>query len=264
MEEEQQEELLASLRQVGLNRYEASVYLGLVTDQSARVVEIARRTGVPQPKVYQALDALVDKGFCALGSDAVNRYRPIAPRVALEAKVKDLRKQEEEAHALATELEGLMIAGQGRELWAPPLEIVKGTRQIVTLMVERLAAAREEILYYGKSPQIPALEMAEAMHAKAEEGIRLRLLFERDYLTPLEESEDSAREVALFRAMKAEVREIEHLPTKLLCVDGAIAMLSISRSGGDSFLVLVMRQEGFVEHILSSFEYHWERATETR
>ena len=30
---------------------------------------IARRTGVPQPKVYQALDSLVEKGFCAVGAD---------------------------------------------------------------------------------------------------------------------------------------------------------------------------------------------------
>lgn len=263
MDDPQQESMLQSLRQVGLNRYEASVYLGLVTDQTARVAEISRRTGVPQPKVYQALDALVDKGFCSIGSDAVNKYRPIAPRIAMEGTIHSLARQQEEAAALADELENLLLAGQGQELWAPPIEVVKGSRQIITLLVDRIHSAQEEILYYGKSPQIPALEMAQAIADRGQAGIRLRLVFEEDYLTPLEKSVESLAEVELFRSMKAEVREYPHLPTKLLVVDNSVALLSISRSGGDSFLVLVMRQKGFVEHVVASFEYHWERATPT-
>ena len=254
------EGLLESLRRIGLNRYEASVYLGLITDQTARVAEISRRTGVPQPKVYQALDSLVEKGFCAQGSDSVNRYRPIQPRISIEAKVGELKRQEDEARALANELEVLLLAGQGQELWAPPIEIVKGVRQVVTLLVDRIHAAREEILYCGKRPQIPALEMAQALEDRSREGVQLRLLFEPDYLVPLADSPESEEEVALFRAMKAEVRELEALPTKLLIVDRQIALLSISRSGGEGFLVLALRQQGFVEHVLASFDSHWERA----
>jgi sugar-specific transcriptional regulator TrmB len=254
------EGLLESLRQIGLNRYEASVYLGLVTDQTARVAEISRRTGVPQPKVYQALDSLVEKGFCAQGTDSVNRYRPIQPRIAIEAKVAELKRQEDEARALASELEVLLLAGQGQELWAPPIEVVKGTRQIVTLLVDRIHAASEEILYCGKVPQIPALEMAQALDDRARDGVQLKLLLEPGYLTPLADSDESREEVELFRSMPAEVRELEGLPTKLLLVDRQIALLSISRSGGDGFLVLALRQQGFVEHVLASFDHHWERA----
>lgn len=252
--------LLESLRNVGLNRYESAVYLGLVTDQAARIAEIARRTGVPQPKVYQALDALVEKGFCSIGTDSVNKYRPIAPRVALEGTVAKLRRQEQEALSLAEELEALRLAGQGQELWAPPIEVVKGTNQIVRLLVDRIHAASEEILFLGKRPQIPALEMAQAMWDKGNEGCSIQLLLETDYLTPLEDDEESAKEVELFRTMKAERRQLDHLPTKALIIDRNIALLSISRRGGDSFLVLVLRQGGFVEHVLASFERHWEMA----
>ena len=260
MSERQQDQLIESLRQIGLNRYEASVYLGLVTDQTARVAEISRRTSVPQPKVYQALEALVEKGFCSVGPDAVNKYRPIPPRVALEGTIAKLKRLENDAHALADELEVLRLSGQGQELWSPPIEIVKGTRQIITLLVDRIRSATEEILYCGKRPQIPALEMAQAMWDKNQEGCRLKLLFEKDYLEPLEGNEESGEEVGLFRSMKAETRELEHVPTKMLVIDRSIAMMSISRKGGDSFLVLVLRQKGFVEHILASFDYHWEKA----
>ena len=137
-EETQQEALLAGLRRVGLSRYEAAVYLGLVLDQTARVAEISRRTGVPPPKVYQALDALVEKGFCAVGSGAVNRYRPISPRDALSHHISRLKDEEGAAKDLAGELEGIYESGAGRELWAPPIEIVKGVAQIRRLLVTRI------------------------------------------------------------------------------------------------------------------------------
>ncbi len=256
----QPDALLESLRNVGLNRYEASVYVGLLTDQSARVAEISRRTGVPQPKVYQALDALVEKGFCSIGPDSVNKYRPITPRVAIEGTIARLKRQEVEARGLAEELEVLRVAGQGQELWAPPIEIVKGTRQIVELVRDRVESATEEILFMGRAPQIPSLTMAQAMFDKAASGCRVRLLLEKNYMQPVEGSEESQAEVELFRSINAEVREIDELPTKLLIVDGSIALLSISRKGGDNFLVLALRQQGFVGHILASFQFHWERA----
>jgi len=252
--------MLESLRNVGLNRYEASVYLGLLTDQTARVAEISRRTGVPQPKVYQALDALVEKGFCSIGSDSVNKYRPISPRVAIEGTVASLKRQEAEALTLADELEVLRIAGKGQELWAPPIEIVKGTRQIVELVTDRVQSASEEILFMGRKPQIPSLEMAQVMFDKAASGCHVRLLLEKDYMQPVAGSEESEKEVDLFRSIQAEVREADELPTKVLIVDGSIALLSISRRGGDNFLVLALRQKGFVGHILASFQFHWERA----
>src|SRR4030095_16323117 len=104
MNEQLPEQLLDRLRKAGLSRYESLVYLGFVQDRNARVVEIARRTGVPQPKVYQALDSLVEKGFCALGADAVNRYRPIDPSLAFQGQIARLAAQASDVQGLAKEL----------------------------------------------------------------------------------------------------------------------------------------------------------------
>ena len=118
------------------------MYLGLVQDRNARVVEIARRTGVPQPKVYQALDSLVEKGFCAIGADAVNRYRPIDPALAFQAQVARLAAQQTEVQGLSQELGELYRSGAAEQRWAPPIEIVKGLPQIRALLVEQVHQAR--------------------------------------------------------------------------------------------------------------------------
>ena len=245
---------LERLRAAGLSRYESLVYLGLVEDRNARVVEIARRTGVPQPKVYQALDSLVEKGFCALGADAVNRYRPVEPELAFRAELERLSLHEKEVLGLRAELAELYRAGAKEQRWAPPIEIVKGLPQIRQLLVEQLEKARSEILYFGQSPQVPALEVAQGIWERAEAGVIVRLLFDAGYF---ERTEERGEEDELLRRVKGERRRTAKLPSKLIVIDGAVALISVSKPSSEGFLVLVLRQEGLVAHALASFEMAW-------
>src|SRR5262245_2366707 len=207
---------LERLRRAGLSRYESLVYLGLVQDRNARVVEIARRTGVPQPKVYQALDSLVEKGFCALGADSVNRYRPIDPALAFQGQIARLASQQADVQGLSRELGEVYRSGAEEQRWAPPIEIVKGLPQIRTLLVEQVRQARSEVLYFGQSPQVPALEVAQALWERAETGVRLRLVFDEHYFDGAEERRE---EDDLLRKVKAERRRFAELPTKMIVVD---------------------------------------------
>jgi|SRR5262245_940228 len=248
---------LERLRRAGLSRYESLVYLGLVQDRNARVVEIARRTGVPQPKVYQALDSLVEKGFCALGADSVNRYRPIDPALAFQGQIARLASQEADVRGLSKELGEVYRAGAEEQRWAPPIEIVKGLPQIRTLLVEQVRQARTEVLYFGQSPQVPALEVAQALWERAETGVRLRLVFDEHYFDGAEERRE---EDDLLRKVKAERRRFAELPTKMIVVDRHTALVSVAKPGAEGFLVLVLRQDGLVAHCLASFEHVWARA----
>jgi sugar-specific transcriptional regulator TrmB len=253
----QDDSRLERLRRAGLSRYESLVYLGLVQDRNARVVEIARRTGVPQPKVYQALDSLVEKGFCALGADAVNRYRPIDPAQAFQAQLARLAAQQTDVRELARELGELYESGAGEQRWAPPIEIVKGMAQIRALLVDVVRQARTEILYFGQSPQVPALELAQALWERAEAGVRLRLVFDERYFDGAAERRE---EDDLLRKVRAERRRTAALPTKLVVVDQSTALVSVSKPGSEGFLLLVLRQEGLAAHCVASFEHVWAQA----
>ena len=249
--------LLEGLRTAGLNRYEASVYLGLLTDQTARVAEISRRTGVPQPKVYQALDSLSEKGFCTLGADAVNRYRPVPPGDVLAERVKALETEKVGLHRLGEELEELRVQGQGQEAWAPPVEVVKGLNSIRRFLVESIEEARQEVLFFGKAPQVPAQDVAQALWDAATRGVRLRMVFEPDYF---EAAEERAEEDDLYRRLPGERRLLADLPSKLLILDQKVSLASVDRPGSDGFLVLVLRDPGLLGHVQSSFEEAWAKA----
>jgi sugar-specific transcriptional regulator TrmB len=248
---------LDRLRRAGLSRYESLVYLGLVEDRNARVVEIARRTGVPQPKVYQALDSLVEKGFCALGADAINRYRPVEPGLALKGEFERLGAIRDELGTLIEDLGNVYRSGAAEQRWAPPIEIVKGLPQIRALLAEQVRMAQDELLYFGQSPQTPAQEVAQGIWERGTAGVRLRLIFDDHYF---EGSEERGEEDELLRQVPGERRRVSHLPSKMVVVDRSTACLSVSKPSSEGFLVLVLRQEGLVAHCLASFEETWSRA----
>ena len=252
----QNEEMLERLRGVGLSRYEASVYLGLVTDQKAKVTEISKRTGVPQPKVYQAMDSLVEKGFCALGSDLVNRYRPIPPEQAFESRLGLLERQRQETIRLADDLKQLLAEGEGQGLWAPPVEIVKGLGQVVSFLSDRVSEAKTSVDYFGKLPQVPAPNLRDAIQERAQAGVKVRSLLERGYL----ESTDAAEGESEGFKTAGEYHIVDYVPSKMAIVDGSTALLSISRPGAETFLMIVFRHRGLVEHFVASFEHHWAAA----
>lgn len=257
--------LLEGLRRCGLNGYESAVYLGLVTDQGAKVAEISKRTGVPQPKIYQALDSLVEKGFCALGSDAVNRYRPIPPHVALERFVNELDRQKGFARTLAGELDRILKSGEGRDLWAPPVEVLKGLRQIEQVLVEHVDGAQREILCFCKGPQVSAPAVAHALRRAGERGVRLSLLSDREYYETEPGQEEQAE---IYRALPGDKRELESVPTKMILVDRRVVLVAVPRVGIDGHsedhMVQVLRQEGLVQHFLASFRHHWQGARPVR
>jgi sugar-specific transcriptional regulator TrmB len=208
--------LVDRLRQVGLSRYEASIYLGLLTDETAKISEISKRTGVPQPKAYQALDSLVNKGFCVVGPDVVNRYRALPPAVALADFMESLLHAKASAQTLVQDLTGIQEQGRGQELWAPPIEIVKGSRQVSRMVLERVQCARRELLFFAKAPVITSSEIAGVLAAAIERGVETRIVYEAAYL-----ADPSMRErVQFYRSKGAADRRVDELPTKLVIFDG--------------------------------------------
>ncbi|MEM7308969.1 MAG: helix-turn-helix domain-containing protein [Planctomycetota bacterium] len=244
--------MLDSLKEVGLGRYESSVYLGLLMDETAKVSEISKRTGVPQPKAYQALDSLVEKGFCTLGSDAVNRYRPVPPDDAMKAVLDGLRATEDRVRSLGGRLEEIRVAGRGQELWAPPIEIIKGHPQVQRFIRARIARAQEQVLLFGKHPHMPSVDIIQTLHEFAGRGGRIQMLAEEAFLNDTECEEEAARH----RGLPADIRVVDQLPTKMIVLDRQVAISSITHSGGKP-LDLVLRHRGFVEHFVASFEQSW-------
>ena len=248
------EDLTERLRRTGLGRYEAAVYLGLLLDPDARVAEIARTAEVPQPKVYQALDKLVEKGFCVLAPDAVNRYRAVKPALAFSHYIEQLQSSERAAAELSRELTVLQSENVGQKLWAPPFEVQKGQKQISAQLVEQIKASRTEIRFMSTGPLLMAEFLRDAILRALERGVRISMVCD---LTCLEQS-DVREELERQRAMGVDLRVSASVPGKMVLIDRGVALVALSNATGEEFMVLLMRHAGLVDHCLASFDLHWQ------
>lgn len=81
--------LLDSLKSLGLTKYEALVYIGLLRTAGATATEVHEISGVPRASVYPVLDRLVQKELVSVshttpktlrcGSSRPGRREPDAP-----------------------------------------------------------------------------------------------------------------------------------------------------------------------------------------
>ena len=83
------EAIAERLAQLGFTQYEARTYLGLLQTDTATGYSIANETGVPQPKVYETLRRLVERGAAARTGEKPARYRAVPPDALLKGIEKD-------------------------------------------------------------------------------------------------------------------------------------------------------------------------------
>ncbi len=85
----QNQDLLASLRRLGLNQYEAKSYYALASTGKCTAGELSTRAELPRPRVYDVLTSLSEKGFVE-----VQPSRPVLYRaLPLSEAVKSIRRQ---------------------------------------------------------------------------------------------------------------------------------------------------------------------------
>lgn len=83
------------LQDVGLNAYEAAVYLSLLKLGVSEASAIYRDSEVPYGKIYSVLESLVGKGFVEVQASRPKKYRAVDPELSLDT-IFERRKTEAE------------------------------------------------------------------------------------------------------------------------------------------------------------------------
>ena len=78
------EELMLKLRNLGLTPYEAKAYLVLLRNKVMTSTQISKEAHIPQPRVYDVLKSLEDKGLVIVSEGRPKLYRVEEPRKALK------------------------------------------------------------------------------------------------------------------------------------------------------------------------------------
>ena len=247
------------LGQLGLTQNEAKAYASLLEGSPVAAAEVARRAGVPRPKVYEALASLQQKGFVVVTTSRTVLYRAILPQVALpawlEQREHERRLTAEADERAAGELAALLPAQQHQGLphELEYLEPLVG-RARTTATLERLIDATERTRDMSQQPPFlqPQGRWNVAEVAARRRAVRVRVLYTPDAIR------DPSRYAALAAAGGA-VRVKPTVPMKLLVSDGVRAMLSLRdpATGEQGLTSAVVRHPDLVGPLQLLFQREW-------
>ena len=75
--------MIAQLKELDLSTYEATVYAALITHPTMTASALCKETGIPDTKIYYALEGLSEKGMLTIRMGNPKLYRPVPPKEAI-------------------------------------------------------------------------------------------------------------------------------------------------------------------------------------
>ncbi len=170
--------MVSQLKELELSTHEALVYTALLAHPNATASTLCKETGIPDSKIYYALDGLAKRGMIMVQEGNPNIYRPISPKEAvknLKSLLTDnLSEKLKEADVLTEQLTLIYDRAEKPE----ELElayIVRGQRNIASRMKALIAAARREITAFIANRAILDEIKGPLITAKEKHGVRLNI-----------------------------------------------------------------------------------------
>lgn len=247
------ERWIAQLQLVGLNTYEAKVYLALLGETAAPVSRIVRKSGVPQAKIYSVLQELASRGFAQEVLGEVKKYRGVPPADALAAHKRDVHASLDQAAEIMQYLEREAPEAPSEDPASLGIRLVRGPH-VARVFGEIMEASRKSLWVSIRAPIIVASKREEEL-AMQRRGVNVRYLMERAALQDAPHQE----------AIRALARELHHtrvsddLPFRFAVSDGLTVMLELKEEDS-SPMALIIPNQGLAAGIERIFERVWQRA----
>lgn len=130
------EDLIQKLKNLGLNSYEAKVYIALLKKYPATGYEISQCADIPQSRAYDALKSLVNEKLAFSSDEKPQKYTPIAPK---ELTQRYKRKMNSTLDYLEKKLPNV------KEFYNEPIHSIQGYENIINKIKEIIKNTKNSI-----------------------------------------------------------------------------------------------------------------------
>jgi len=168
--------IAGSLRELGVSAYGAKAFCALVGAQHATAGDLVRKTGIPDSKIYYALDELAEKGLVEVQSGKPKSYR-VVPSHEVETRLQEIAQAEYERRRAATARVGSLLEPLRSAAKSPTTDvayIVKGLSNVIARAKTLIASARKEVVLLVSDEDL-FRKLEEDLSAAARRRVRLRL-----------------------------------------------------------------------------------------
>ena len=143
------ENLVSELKALGLSTIAAKAYLALLSKPSATAGLLCHETGIPDSKIYYAIDELSKKGMIVVQNGTPKTYKAVHPKEAtgnLKQQLReDFNKNLTRAENLADALSPIFESVTGKTEMELAY-VIRGHRNIARKMKDLITSAKKEAL----------------------------------------------------------------------------------------------------------------------
>ncbi|WP_048145214.1 TrmB family transcriptional regulator [Methanosphaerula palustris] len=132
-----------ALKSLGLTKYEALVYIGLLRVNEATATEVHEISGVPRASVYPVLDRLVQRDIVSVSHTSPRRFCAFPPEDGVKRLMHRIEDQAEYVTGALQEIyteRSEVDRGAQDLIWT-----IYGTENIMSRLAEALTHAEEEV-----------------------------------------------------------------------------------------------------------------------
>jgi len=273
-----------SLKDFGLNSYEAKSYISLLEKNNLTAVEVSRLAGIPRARVYETLENLVIKGLSNLIPGKTKKYRAVNPEVLkeklankignieseIEQKRNEILEKKIEADEVINKLMLLYESSRSQNDPIDYIEVIKDPHQMNVRFAQLVESTKKEILGFIKPvilswpPENLVEETNQAVKRQSEiikRGVHIKSIYEL--------SEDGDRRkwqlqtIARFAESGEEVRIMKELPMYLCIFDERTIHVNMEDrviSAETSHTLLNVEHPSLAKILKAAFESYWEQA----
>ncbi|HKW43101.1 MAG TPA: helix-turn-helix domain-containing protein [Thermoplasmata archaeon] len=166
----------SAMRELGLSGNAADAFCALARMNEASAGDLVLKTGIPDSKIYYALDELAEKGLVEIQPGRPKTYRVVPPKEA-QLRLARIVEEDYERRRAATVRLGALLEPLRAATKSPATDmayIVKGLPNIVARTRSMIGSARKEIVLLASEEGL--LRTLEADLLKAvRRRVRLRL-----------------------------------------------------------------------------------------
>jgi sugar-specific transcriptional regulator TrmB len=138
--------IMQPLIDIGLSKYEAKVYLTLISEGVTTAKSVSDITGIPYGKVYEIINILSNKGFVMVLPTKPMKYRAVSPQQIIQVSKKNtLEKYSRIEKTIISQLEPLFAKNKQFVKPAGLFWMVNGRSNIVKKTEEFIKKAKSSI-----------------------------------------------------------------------------------------------------------------------
>jgi sugar-specific transcriptional regulator TrmB len=149
--------MVSRLKELELSTHEALAYFTLLKGSNMTAGKLCKQTGIPDSKIYHALDALSSKGMLTVQRGTPKVYSPVPPKEAIANLKRQLTEKLDEKMKEADVLVDMLTPIYDSAEKPEELEIayiIRGQKNIINRMKALVETARKEITVFVMHPAV--------------------------------------------------------------------------------------------------------------